>query len=69
MHFVIILYTCLATGGDCRPHVESENLNLGACLVQGMQSAAKYQNEHPKRKVMAYKCTDRPDKFMGRDRA
>lgn len=69
MHYVIILYTCLATGGDCRPHIESENLNLGACMTMGMQAMAKYQMEHPKRKPMAYKCTDRPQKYLNHDQA
>lgn len=67
----LLLITCLATGQDCRPHVEAERMSFGECMSQSQQVAAAWASEHPKRKVSRIICTDerRVPYYLGRDQA
>ena len=59
MTAALILITCALSGGDCRPHVQTDSIGQSECMVRSMQAAAEYVNEHPKRIVVRIICTDR----------
>ena len=67
----LILLTCAIAGGDCRPHVQADNLGLLECQIQSQRIAAVYVSEHPKRKVQKIICTDsrRIPFYLGKDQA
>jgi hypothetical protein len=63
----LILTVCLAsTGGGCRDeHLYFESRgSLMQCMILAPAEIVKWSNEHPKMKVMRWKCTF-PDR--GRD--
>lgn len=65
MIFSLLIYTCLLNGKECRPHVENiERMSLMQCVVTGQQAMAIYDRDHPKRKSVMYRCTDRPQKYI-----
>lgn len=65
MIFSLLIYTCAFSGQDCRPvQINAERMSLGACFMASQIEAANYMRDHPKRKFIAARCTDRPQKFL-----
>lgn len=68
MIFSLLIFTCALSGQDCRAvQVNAERMSLGSCLKASQIEAAKYMADHPKRRFVGTKCSDRPQKFL-RDR-
>lgn len=72
MFYAMLMYTCLATGGDCRYHqVELPRMYLMGCLMQGQIEGVRYNELHPKRVFKKIRCMpfDRVPGFLGRNQA
>lgn len=71
MFSALILYTCLATGGGCHMKVVADNVPYFTCPIAGQIEGAKYVAQHPKRKIVGWKCVDprRLPFFLHRDEA
>lgn len=67
----LLLATCLASGGDCRFHVEAEGMSTMACQSQSQIIAAKWAGDHPNRVIKAIVCTDGRNvgRYIGRNEA
>lgn len=65
MIFSLLIYTCALSGQDCRPvQINAERMSLGACFMASQIEAARYMADHPRRKFMAVRCTDRPERYL-----
>jgi hypothetical protein len=65
MIFSLLLYSCALSGADCRvSQVNVERMSLSTCLMASQIEAARYISEHPNRKVVGLRCSDRPQKFL-----
>ena len=64
MIFSLLIYTCMLNGKDCRPDIAASRMNLGACISGSQQVLAKYMAEHPDRRFVGLKCTDRPQRYL-----
>lgn len=65
MIFSLILYTCALSGQDCRAtQVNVERMSLSACMMASQIEAARYISEHPKRRIVGTRCTDRPARYL-----
>lgn len=69
--FVLIITSCLATGGDCYPHMEAQDLGEIECRNRSQAIAAKWGDEHPKRQVTRITCApkQRIGFYIGRNEA
>lgn len=68
----LLLLTCLASGGDCRAHVQAEGIPSPiACQASAQIVAAQWAGEHPNRRIARIICTDARNvgQFIGRNEA
>lgn len=68
MHWFIILLACTSPH-VCDYKVVSKPLLWTQCMIQTQQAWAWYEYYHPKVDVTRSFCTDRPQKFIGRNKA
>jgi hypothetical protein len=54
--FVLVITSCLSTGGDCYQAPAFQDLREVECRSGAQPMLAKWQGEHPKRRVVRYAC-------------
>lgn len=67
--FVLVVLSCLSTGGDCYPYPIAQDLREMECRNSSQAIIAKWWNEHPNRKVKKYVCVpaQRVESYIGRE--
>jgi len=56
MMFVLVVTSCLQTGGDCTKLPAYQDLPQFACWMNAPQLLPQWQAQHPKRKIVRFAC-------------
>lgn len=56
--FVLVITSCLSTGGDCYQAPVYQDIRWTECMTGAQPMLAKWQGDHPKRRVVRYACVE-----------
>ena len=64
--FVLVVTSCLSTGGDCVKLPAYQDLRQFECMMGAPKMLPKWQEQHPKRTIVRFACVaeDRLTMFL-----
>jgi hypothetical protein len=64
--FVLVILSCLNTGGDCYPAPAYQDLRQFECMMGAPKMLPEWKAQHPKRSIVRFTCVaeDRLKMFL-----